>query len=274
MTRPVPSARAVRVGAKWRPDVPPRRIPLLMRWATRLNQLSVQLSWLVALGGVIGALFVVPRIELHPPVNKTPGIARIIQRGDDTVVYELVVADRAYRTSGIYYGTAGVGDPLRVWYDPRDPARATTLPDQPAYDYGKGSLLVLAFPGGAIVIAVLFMWHRRRFRLLRYGRAVEARIRTSERTAGGRLAFLTFKYTIEGTEHTAEVTSVRRSDERGPEVVLYDPGDPQHACALADLTGRPRMEGDRFVPTSLPYLAFVLPLATLAMIGVLAAKSL
>jgi len=274
MTRPVPSARAVRVGAKWRPDVPPRRIPLRMRWATRLNQLAVQLSLLVALGGVIGALFVVPRVELHPPVNKTPELATIVSRGDETVIYDLVVDGKAYRNSGMYYGTSTVGDPLRVWYDPRDPSRATTVPDQPAYDYGKGSLLVLAFPGGAIAIALLFMWHRRRFRLLRYGRAVEATLRASDPTPGNRVAYLRFRYVIEGTEHTASLTTVRRDDGQTTETVLYDPADPSHACALADLTCRPRLDGDAFVPTRLPYLAFALPLATLAMVGVLVAKSL
>ena len=56
--------------------------------------------------------------------------------------------------------------------------------------------------------------------------------------------------------------------------MLYDPGEPHHACALGDLTCRPRLDGDRFVPTSIPYLAFLLPAATLATIGVLLAKSL
>ena len=245
-----------------------------MRWATRLAQLPVQIAWLVALGGVIGATFVVPRIELHPPVNKTPALATIVQRGDDTVIYDLVVDGKAYRNSGIYYGSAPVGGSLRVWFDPRDPSRATTLPDQPAYDYGKGSLLVLAFPAGALVVAFAFMWHRRRFRLLRYGRATEARVRTSERTRGGRVAYLTFKYAIEGTDHTADVTTVRGDFERGPEIVLYDPSNPDHACPLADLVGKPRLEGDRFIPTSLPYAVFALPIATLAAIGILVAKTL
>ena len=254
--------------------MPPRRIPLRMRWATRLTRLPVQLSWLVALGGVIGALFVVPRIELNPPVNKTPALATIVARGDDTVVYDLAVGDHTYRNSGLYYGASGTGDPVRVWYDPRDPSRATTIPDQPAYDYGKGSLLVLAFPGGAIALALLFMWHRRRFRLLRYGRAALATVRASEPTPGGRVSYLRFLYVIEGTQHTADLTTVRRDEGHATETVLYDPGEPHHACALADLTCRPRLDGDRFVPTTMPYLAFALPLATLAMIGVLVAKTL
>ncbi len=272
----MPSARAVRVGAK-RADVAPRAIPLRMRWATRLHRLPVQLAWLVALGGVIGALFVVPRVEFHPPVNKTPGLATIVTRGDDTVIYDLVVDGKTYRNTGIYYGTADAGASLRVWYDPRVPSRATTLPDQPDYDYGKGSLLVLAFPGGALLVAALFMWHARRFRLLRYGHVAEAALRATEPTAGGRVAYLRFVYEIEGTRHTADVTTVRR--DRGDaqettEQVLYDPAQPHHACALADLTCSPRLEGDRFVPTNLPYLAFALPLATLATIGILVAKTL
>ena len=274
MTRPVPSARAVRIGAKWRPDTAPRRIPLLMRWATRLAQVPAQLAWLVALGGVVGAMFVVPKVDLHPPVNKTFAHGTIVARGDDTIVYDLVVGERTYRNSGIYYGTSAAGEQVRVWYDPRDPSRSTTVPDQPDYDYGAGSLLVLAFPAGAIVVAFAFMWHRRRFRLLRYGRATEARVRTSERTRGGRTAYLNFKYMIDGTEHSANVTTVRAGDERGPEIVLYDPSEPNHACPLADLVGKPRLEGDRFVPTSLPYAAFALPLATLAAIGILVAKTL
>ncbi len=285
MTEEVPSARAVRVGAKWRPDIAPRRIPIGMRWATRLHRLPVQIAWLVALGGVIGALFVVPRIQLHPAVNKTPALARIVSRGDDTVVYDLDVDGKRYRNGGIYYGTAGVGDPLPVWYDPRDPARATTLRDQPDYDYGTGSLLVLAFPAGAILVAGLFMWHGRRFRLLRYGRVAESTLRASEPTRGGRLAYLRFAYDIEGTKHTADITTVRRYTGQDPKdeqafnpIVLYDPADPDHACVVSDLTCRPIVfrDNDRewFSPTTIPYLAFALPLGTLVAIGILVAKTL
>jgi hypothetical protein len=245
-----------------------------MRWATRLAQLPVQIAWICALGGVIGALFVVPRVRFHPPRYAESGIGYIVARGDDTVLYDLEVGGKTFHDGGVYYGTKSKGDPIDVWYDPADPSNATTLRDQPVYDYGKGSLLVLAFPVGVLVVGAIFMWNGRRFRLLRYGRAVEATLRSTDPTRGGRVAYLRFKYEIEGTEHHADLTTVRRDDGRDTEIILYDAADPHHACALSDLTCSPTLEGDRFVPTTFPYLAFLVPLATLATVVILVVKTL
>ena len=247
-----------------------------MRWATRVATLGAQVSWLLLVGGLIGALFVVPKVRLHPPDMQMPNTATVLQRGDDTCVYEFTLDGVTYQKSGVYYGTAPVGGLIRIWYDPRDPHNSTTLSDvgDRIYDYGPGSLSVLAAPLAALVLVICMMWRSRRFRLLRYGRLVEGRVARTEETAGGRVAFVTYRYDIAGTEHRAEITTVRPAGERPGEPVLYDPADPYHACAIEDLTGRPHLEGDRFVPTTLPYAAFVLPVTALALVAVLLVKSL
>lgn len=241
-----------------------------MRWTTRLATGGAQVFWFLALAGMIGSMFVVPKIFVDPPRLTMWNHATVVSRGDDTIVYEFTLDGVTYRGTDRYYGSAGPTALVDIWYDPARPQYSSTREDQKQIGYGLGSLAVLIAPFSAAVIALLMMWRRTRFRMLRYGRLVDATVSRDEPTAGGRLSYVTLRYPLE--DGRGDLTVVRRQAVDEP--VLYDPARPDHAIALADLTGRPRLDGDRWIPTTLPYGVFLLPLATLAMIGVLLAKSL
>jgi len=246
----LPRARALRVGAARR-DVAPRRIPRLVRWHLSLRGVDTQLSWLLAVLGMLACIVVIPRVRLDAARLTEAAAARVTDNDGAVVDYEYFDRDgklhqgheRGHPGSGLSWQP---GSSLSIRYDPNDPA-VSTLVDTKAM-VGPGSLALLAFPGGAIILALVFMWLRRRriLRLLRYGNLARGHL------VHGTLPLLEFDYEVEGEPRTIEIAAPplwhRLVDDRDVPL-LYDPSNPDHAIALDELPGRPRIDGDRLVTT-------------------------
>lgn len=237
-----------------------------MRWTTRLSTLGAQMMWLLALGGMLGALAVVPKIWMDPPKLTMWNRAVVVSAGDETIVYEFTLDGKTYRGVDKYYGSSGPTGLVDIWYDPKRPEYSTTLSGKGQIGYGPGSLAVLIAPLVPFLCALLMMWRRSRFRMLRWGRIVDGTVTRVEETAGGRLRYVTLRYEM------GELTVVRREPVGEP--LVYDPSNPDHAIALADLTCAPTLDGDRWVPARIPYAVFFLPVVTLTLVVTLLAKSL
>ncbi len=250
-----------------------------MRWAVRLSSFGAQSGWLLTSMALLLAIRVVPKVRMHPAHYDVHTQGTVVAKTLDVVTYEFLDLDgESHRQSGVIphpvpeVDQAGVGDPIDVWHDATYPEESALYRKEPN-DIGPGSLAVLVLPLAGLVMSLLYMWQRRRMRLLRYGCLVNAQARHSD-ASGGRTANLSFQFDIEGTRSTTHLTTVRSPDQLGTtEPVLYDPSDPDHAIAIADLPGRPTLTDHAFAMTRMPFAVFVLPLTTLALIGVLVAKS-
>jgi hypothetical protein len=266
----LPRVRVLKAG-RARPDVPARRVPLMMRWCIRLGTFSTQAMWAVALAGIGIALAVLPKVKLWLPDYSAGATAEITSFANTRLEY------RYFDRTGVEHtGDAvsserhRVGDLFVIWYDPSNPARSTA-PWTDYYRPGPGSLALLSVPGGALIAAALLMWRRREFRLLRYGHPAAIRPMHDR----GDPSVITFDYRTEtGATRTTQIPRLRRYADRAPETALYDPTNPDHAIVLDELPTRPVLLGDRLVATSLSLAVFPIPIATLAAAVLLAVRCL
>jgi hypothetical protein len=254
----VPRARAIRLGAPTRPSRAARRIPWLLRLNLRLRGIDVQLSWLVAVAGVLACIAVIPRVHLDPSRYTRTTYGELTSRTAAEIDYvfhdplgyehwghERIAVDSALRP----------GDRVSVHYDPSDPDKSTTRSQDDLV--GPGSLALLAFPGAGLVLAALFALLRRRLiRLLRYGDVTCGKLRHE--------GFRSVAFAVDG-QHVQLPFVTRELDDEQAVPVVFDRANPFNAVVLVDLPGRPRIDGDRVVTTQrVPLGVLLLPALVVA----------
>lgn len=287
MSRPLPRARIVRLGA-----TPAggrgREVPRRLRWALRLRAADVQIAWLLAVLGLGVCFAVVPRVDAAAGRLTARTRALVVQVTADEMHYVYAVGARSYQgverlrdapgpaPAGGLNSLFKVGEVVRVTYDPLAPARSTV--HRFAGAIGRGSLWLLLWPGAAVAIALGALVlrrhdHRWQLRLLAHGEPATGQLVARE-IAGDEVEVVVFT----AGEPPAEVElpcPARRALDPDAVPVVFDPQAPDLALALDELPGYPRLTPERVALTAgVGAATFVLPVLTAIGAVVLAAISL
>ncbi len=254
----LPRARALKLGTA--AEVEARQIPPLVRWSIRIGTLRAQVSWLLAVIGLVICIAVLPRITGYPHYTEHASAMIVDTDGADAVYQYADHARRDHVGHAPLHGATHIGEVIDIWYDAHEPGLSSPIEGYEADHPGPGSYALLAWPGIAIVLAGLFMWRPRVMRLLRHGR--ETRMRPIK---NGDAFVITFDYVTDAGQHkTGQIPALRSYVEPEKLALMYAPWNPDFAMVLEELPGRPRLVDGRFVATVRPFGLWILPAATVA----------